>query len=69
MEIVIDTNTGVEVIKVGMDGEDEHFEVAQTGGYAGCDVFIGNHPLTWETLDDLKEAIKIAEIRWRNNGS
>ena len=70
MEFVIDAyDEGLEVLNTGIEDIDgDELNLVNTDGYGGSNIAIGaNSGITWEELDKLKEAIKLAEQRWRPN--
>lgn len=53
----------IDLEDVDLDGQSLIIEDVE--GYGGCDVQIFDSILTWAQVDALKDAIKMAEKKWR----
>jgi len=66
VKIINDTEEDRIYIDTGItDLDDEAITIDRLDGYGGCDVAINHSMMTWDQLDKLKQAIKLAEKEWR----
>jgi len=64
MRVVIDDDgERIETEERDLDGES--IEVGRCNGFGGCDVQVSGGIMTWRQLDELKQAIALAETKWR----
>lgn len=67
MRIELNTEDQCEIIHLDKrDANDDWITVENANGYGACDITVCHQTMTWDTLNKLKEAITIAEQRWKN---